>query len=167
MILSYSEVLLDEMGPLATGAAPEIETPKPPLATGGTETILLVEDEEQVRAVASSILQRAGYHVLETRSPGEALLVSEQHPVNIHLLLTDVVMPKMSGRHLAERITAMRPRIRVLFMSGYTDDAILHHGVLDSGVAFLQKPLTPESLTRRVREVLDGRPRSSSPPRTH
>jgi signal transduction histidine kinase/ActR/RegA family two-component response regulator len=124
----------------------------------GSETILLAEDEDQVRLVASEILKKAGYHVLEARSPGEALLICEQHPVKIHLLLTDVVMPKLSGRQLAERVRSLRPEIRVAFMSGYTDDAILHHGVLDSDVAFIQKPLTPDALTRRVREVLDANP---------
>jgi len=122
----------------------------------GTETILLVEDEDQVRAVASGILKRYGYHVIAARSSGEALLLSEKHPVNIALLLTDVVMPTMNGRELADRIRLMRPGIRILYMSGYTDNVIVHHGVLNSGAAFLQKPFTPESLARSVRQVLDA-----------
>lgn len=124
-------------------------------AVGGSETLLLVEDEDQVRQVATEILRRAGYHVLDVRGPGEALLVCEQHPAAIHLLLTDVVMPMMNGRQLAERVAARRPTTRVLFMSGHTGDAIAHRGMLDSGAAFVQKPLTPEALARKVREVLD------------
>jgi signal transduction histidine kinase len=125
-------------------------------ATGGTETILLVEDHEQVRAVAGDALRKAGYRVLVTGGPEEGLRVAREHPGPIDLLLTDVVMPGMNGRAVADRVLALRAGIRVLFMSGYTDDVILHHGVFDRGVAFIQKPLTPLALTRKVREVLDA-----------
>jgi signal transduction histidine kinase len=142
--------------PRAEGNAETIAPSLPPRSLRGAETILLVEDQDQVRAVASEVLRKYGYHVLEARSPGEALLIAEQHPVTIHLLLTDVVMPKMNGRQLAERILAARPKIRVLFMSGYTDNVITHHGVLDSDVAFVPKPLTPLPLATKVREILDA-----------
>jgi PAS domain S-box-containing protein len=128
----------------------------PPTTRRGSETVLLVEDDDQVRVVARDILRRSGYHVIEARNAGEALLHSEQNPMTIHLLLSDVVMPQMSGPDLAKRLARARPEMRVLCMSGYTDDSIVRHGVLEGHIAYLQKPITPETLTTRVREVLDA-----------
>lgn len=123
---------------------------------GGTETVLLIEDEDVVRNLVRTILQRHGYTVLEAPDGTEAMGVLGRHLGRVHLLLTDVVIPQMSGPELAEQVAASRPETRVLYMSGYTDNAIVHHGVLDQGLAFLQKPFTPETLLRKVREVLDG-----------
>jgi two-component system cell cycle sensor histidine kinase/response regulator CckA len=130
------------------------------VSPGGSETILLVEDEEAVRTIVSKILQNKGYTVLEAHHGIEALQICEHHEGLIHLMVTDVVMPMMSGRELAERLTMLRPEIRVLFMSGYPDNAIVHHGVLGAGTAFLQKPFTLNALECKVRELLDAPPQS-------
>jgi len=135
-----------------------------PTKLEGTETILLVEDQDDVRQIAQQVLRRYGYHVIEAKNAGEALLTCENHARTIHLLLTDVVMPQMSGRQLAERLGKIRADMKVLFMSGYTDNAVVHHGILDSGIAYLQKPLVPDMLARRVREVLDSPRRPPSAP---
>jgi two-component system, cell cycle sensor histidine kinase and response regulator CckA len=121
----------------------------------GTETILLAEDAAAVRGAARQILERYGYTVLEAPN-GTVALKTAQHASTIHLLLTDVVMPEMSGRVLAEQFAKLKPTAKVLFMSGYTDDAIVHHGVLSAGTAYLQKPFSPDTLARKVRDVLDS-----------
>ena len=121
----------------------------------GEETILVVEDNEEVRKLAMRVLQRQGYEVLGALEGMEAFLLCEEREGPIDLLVTDVVMPKMSGRELAERIASIRPEIKVLYMSGYTDNAIVHHGILSEGINYIQKPFTVESLIRKVREVLD------------
>jgi len=127
-------------------------------AQGGSETILLVEDEDVVRGLARKILEQSGYHVLDARNGADALRISGEHLEAIDLLLTDVVMPEISGKEIAERLTSLRPTTRVLFMSGYTDQAIVHHGVIDAQVEFIQKPFTPAALVRKVRAVLDRKP---------
>ena len=131
------------------------ETP-PPLPSG-SETVLLVEDDRTVRMLAGEMLRMNGYTVLQARDGREALDLVRRHGQPIHLLLTDVVMPEMSGRQLAKWVADIQPGIRVLYMSGYTDGVIAHHGVLDAGVAYLQKPFTADFLARKVREVLDAR----------
>jgi two-component system cell cycle sensor histidine kinase/response regulator CckA len=122
----------------------------------GSETILLVEDEEALRQLIQEILEVGGYRVLPGGGPEEALAAAEAHAGPIHLLLTDVVMPLMSGHQVADRIKASRPAVRIMYMSGYTDDAISHHGALEPGTHFLQKPFTADALLRKVREVLDA-----------
>jgi CheY-like chemotaxis protein len=119
------------------------------------ETVLVAEDDEQVRAVVRRVLARAGYQVLEARSGGEALAIAERHLESIDLLVTDVVMPEMGGPELAAALKGRRPSLRLLYMSGYTDDSVLRHGILEGDVAFIQKPLTPDLLLRKVRETLD------------
>ena len=121
----------------------------------GTETILVVEDESGVRELVRKVLERHGYQVLMAAAPHEALELARHHDGPIHLLTTDVVLPEMSGRSLAQQVVVARPQIRVLYMSGYTDNAIVHHGVLDADTPFLQKPFTPCALAKKVRTILD------------
>ena len=122
----------------------------------GSETILLVEDETHVRELVAQMLQASGYTVLTAADPAAALTLSDRHPGPIHLLLTDVVMPEMSGRELRQRLKSLRPRTRVLYMSGYTDEALGRHGVLEPGTFLLQKPFRVGALGQKVREVLDA-----------
>ncbi len=122
----------------------------------GSETVLLVEDDEMVRHLVRETLVRAGYKVMDTSDPLEARRLSESYRGPIHLLITDVVMPKVSGRELAEELAARRGSMKVLYMSGYTDNAIVNTGILQKKVAFLQKPFTPAALTEKVRDILDS-----------
>jgi len=127
----------------------------PPALSQGSETILVVEDDDMLRPLTVYILERHGYKAMEARNGGEALLLCEQHQGPIHLMLTDVVMPRMSGRELADKLRPLRPEMKVLYMSGYPYDPITHHGVLDESIVFIQKPFKPGALTRKVRELLD------------
>jgi len=136
----------------AERATPAAAAPLP----RGTETILVVEDAPAVRAVTRQVLERQGYTVLEAPNGGAALVLATKHHGPIHLLLTDVVMPGVNGRQLAEQLARPRPDMMVLFTSGYTDDSVVRHGVLESGIAYLQKPFTPDGVARKVREVLDS-----------
>jgi len=121
----------------------------------GSETILLVEDAESLRELTRMLLENNGFKVLVAENGTEAIELAEHKRQPIHLLLTDVVMPGMSGRELANYLTAKRPDMSVIYMSGYTNDAIAHHGVLDSGVFLIEKPFSQETLIRKLREVLD------------
>jgi two-component system cell cycle sensor histidine kinase/response regulator CckA len=137
-----------------TGTAPVSRS------SAGTETVLVVEDEEALLRVAKRGLGQAGYTVLTAGDGEEALRVAAQYAGTIHLLATDVIMPRMGGNALATELSKSRPGLKILYMSGYTDDAILHHGVLEPGTHFLAKPITSVDLVRKVREVLDAASRS-------
>jgi PAS domain S-box-containing protein len=139
----------------APGAAP-VDRSAARAATPGSETVLLVEDEAEVRGLARDVLLRQGYTVLEAANGDEALRLGRDHRGPIHLLLTDIVMPQMGGRELAARLTALRPETRVLYVSGYADDATPRPGAAESGAAFLEKPFTAASLAAKVRAVLDA-----------
>jgi signal transduction histidine kinase len=138
--------------PVDTARAPRVVSVPAP----GIETVLVAEDEQMVRVLIRKVLEQAGYTVLLASGGAEALQLAERHPASIQLLVTDVVMPGMSGRELARRLLELRPETKVLYLSGYADDAVERHGVLDPGTAFMQKPFTPGALASRVREVLGG-----------
>jgi DNA-binding response OmpR family regulator len=133
---------------------PEAEGPMP---LRGWETVLLVEDESALRSIAREILEEHGYRVIDASGPEEAIEIAGRLPETIHLLVTDVVMPRMNGRVLAESLVVGRPDLRILYMSGYTDDIIAHRGVLESGTQLLEKPFTARALLGRVRTVLAGK----------
>ncbi len=142
--------------PRVEAEAAEEEPPPPGRGVGGTETVLLVEDEEQILNLGRRVLSQHGYTILAAATPQDALALAAEHFGPIHLLITDVVMPGMNGKALFERLHASRADLRCLFMSGYTADVIAHHGVLDEGVEFLQKPFTLQTIAHRVRKVLDA-----------
>jgi two-component system cell cycle sensor histidine kinase/response regulator CckA len=127
------------------------------VALPSSETILIVEDEETVRKLTHQVLKMQGYTVLEACDGTEALSICDQQDVTIDLMLTDVVMPRISGAELAKRALSMRPEMKVMCMSGYPDTSTIDHGEFDPSIPFLQKPFTPSALARKVREVLDGR----------
>ena len=143
--------------PRAEGKVPEArKTEERVQPTMGSETILVVEDDEAVRGFVRGVLQSRGHTLLEAGNSNEALSLLRTHQQPIQLLLTDVVMPQMSGRELAQQLLALQPKMKVLFMSGYTDNAVVQHGALEPGTNFLQKPFSPERLMRKVREILDA-----------
>jgi CheY-like chemotaxis protein len=139
----------EKLAPVVAAAAP---------ASRGRETILVAEDSPELRALIVEMLESLGYRILHAGAPAAALALAREEPAAIKLLLTDVVMPGMNGRELARQLRAFRPDLRVLYMSGYTDEAVVRHGVLEAGMAFLQKPVSLEELGRKVREVLDAPP---------
>ncbi|MDI6791124.1 MAG: response regulator [Thermodesulfobacteriota bacterium] len=121
----------------------------------GYETILVVDDDKDVRSSVVQILKRQGYQVLEAASGAEALLICERQEVRIPLLITDVVMPGVSGRDLAQRLLLMHPEMKILFMSVYADDSIVYYGILEERISFIQKPFSIDRLVEKVREILD------------
>jgi len=143
--------------PKAEGVEPSYRKARSNDAMGGEETVLVVEDEPEVRELIREILVGKGYTVIVAGGGEEAVLLSDDFKEPIHLLVTDVVMPGMNGRELADRISAARRGVKVIFMSGYTDDVIGHHGVLGDGIEFLEKPFSPETMVSKIREVLDAR----------
>jgi PAS domain S-box-containing protein len=151
---STFKIYLPRVLPAEMEPAPEM-TVHVGAVPGGAETILVAEDEAMLRELVVEFLTKSGYSVLQARDGEEAFLISEKFKGAIHLLITDVVMPRMSGRELARRMSATRPETKVIYISGYTEEAIIHHGVIDPGMHYVQKPFRPSDLVRKVREVLD------------
>jgi two-component system, cell cycle sensor histidine kinase and response regulator CckA len=159
-ILVYSEVghgtTFKVFLPRVHETALQVE-PRPHVrVSNGSETILLVEDEDAVRTLIGAILQKQGYILLKARNGREALALCEKHTGTISLMITDLIMPSMNGSELAAQLAGLRPDLKVLFMSGYTDNAVVHHGVLGPNVAFIGKPFAPQDLVRKVRQTLDA-----------
>jgi len=142
--------------PRHRGPAEEVEENEGILPGTGNETILLVEDEEQILSLFKESLEDYGYRVLAAMQSEDALTLCEEHQGPIHLLVTDVVMPTMNGKELGDRIEKLKPGIKILYMSGYTNDIITHRGILTDGVNFIQKPFMVRDLARRLREVLEN-----------
>ena len=143
----------EEPSPPKKAAPAEITTLS---LSAGTKTILLVEDSDIVRELTRNVLDISGYAILEASSPEDAIRLCESHGGEIHLLLTDVVMPGMSGRDLSDRLKRVRPGMKVLYMSGYTEEAIVEHGILDAGLHFIPKPFSPASMAQKILEVLNS-----------
>ena len=141
--------------PLAEAEAP-LQAGGRERPAGGDETVLIVEDETEILNIARRVLEQAGYSVLSTERPAEALRLAKEHQGAIHLIITDVIMPEINGKDLRDKVVTLRPGVKVLFMSGYTADIIAHQGMLEEGVMVLQKPFSVNELATRVREALDG-----------
>jgi CheY-like chemotaxis protein len=141
--------------PAYTGAEPAVTTVQRNVPQGGSETLLLVEDEATVRASVRRLLEWHGYRVIEAGNGSEALRIYEDNPGAIDLVLTDIVMPEMGGRELVERLRQSNPAVRVVFMSGYTEQTVANNGPMPTGTGFVEKPFTVDTLMRRLREVLD------------
>ena len=142
--------------PRVDAPAKQLPRAAEPGSVAGTETVLIAEDDAILRPLVRALLEKLGYRVLEGGNAAEALESARRHQGPIHLLVADVVMPGASGRDLARELAQSRPATKVLYVSGYTDDAIVHHGMLEEGLNFLQKPFTPSALARKLREVLDA-----------
>jgi DNA-binding NtrC family response regulator len=150
------KIYLPQIEPPTTTQTPDAPAPQ---RQQGSETVLIVEEKDEIRAALGASLERRGYTVLKACHSKEAVMIGRRHEGPIHLLLTDVVMPQMTGPELTQRVSPLRPQMKVLYVSGYTSDALNQRNMMEPGTAFLQKPFTPDALARQVRAVLDTPPR--------